>query len=366
MAEKFLLKNVFNPENIKALAGRLEESWTDFPREDFLKQVLENFEKLSFSERNSVIAEALNDFLPKAYLRALEVIRGSLGEELPENDLEGYEGFIYMPVCTFVVIAGVDNFDESMEIQEELTKRFTAEFSIRYFLKDYPLETMKWMAKWAKSENCHVRRLASEGCRPRLPMSIRLHRFVKDPREVMQILEVLKNDSELYVRRSVANNLNDISKDHPDVVTDTLTRWQAEKVYPWLIKHALRTLLKQGNKRALKLCGYNVDQQVFCQNFKIENERICLGENLNFTFDLECSQRGFFMVDFVVHHMKANGKLKPKVFKLSKAEFQGNKNFQGVYKIRQMTTRKYYSGLHKLQIQVNGEVVASKDFFLAV
>ena len=190
MSEKFLLKDVFHKGNIDELAHSLKSSWADFNVEAFQKQVYEGFVDLSFSERNKRIAEALRDHLPKSYLKAVEVISLYLGDELPEKELEGYSGFIYMAVAAYVSLAGMNNFQESMDLQKELTKRFTAEFSIRYFIQKYPEKTMAQMKIWAKDKNCHVRRLASEGCRPRLPMSIRLHSFVEDPSLVLDILEI--------------------------------------------------------------------------------------------------------------------------------------------------------------------------------
>lgn len=270
-----------------------------------------------------------------------------------------------MAVCAYVSLVGMDHFEESMAIQKELTKRFSAEFSIRYFIKKYPEKTMQQMKVWANDKNCHVRRLASEGCRPRLPLSIRLHRFVDDPSEVLQIIELLKFDTHLYVRRSVANNLNDISKDHPDTVISVLTRWQKEGVDDWLIKHALRTLFKVGNKEALKLCGYSVGNNVICHGLSIKNSEIKLGEKLEFSFSLSADE-GLYMVDYVIHHMKANGKLSPKVFKLSKCKINGEKKFNTAHSIRKISTRKYYSGKHLLQIQVNGKLLDSQEFNLLV
>ncbi|MCH2204947.1 MAG: DNA alkylation repair protein [Lentisphaerales bacterium] len=365
MAEKFLLKDVFHKGNITELSNSIKESWSEFDQQSFQQQVYKSFEDLSFSERNNRIAEALRDNLPQSYLKAVDVVFSSLGDELPEKELEGYDGFIYMAVCAFVSLAGMDHFQESMDIQKELTKRFTAEFSIRYFIQKYPEKSMAQMKVWATDNNCHVRRLASEGCRPRLPMSIRLHRFVKDPSEVLQILEILKFDSQLYVRRSVANNLNDIAKDHPDLVVEIMTKWQSEGVDDWLIKHALRTLFKQGNKHALKLCGYAVDEPVECKKLTLEKAEINLGDKLNFNFELK-AEKGLFMVDYVIQHMKANGKLSPKVFKLSKCEIVGGKNFSSSHSVRKISTRKYYSGIHKLQIQVNGRVLKTVEFHLSV
>ena len=365
MAGKFLLKDVFHEGNIGDLAASIKNSWLDFDIELFKKQVYQGFKDLSFSERINRIAESLRDHLPEDFSKAVKVILESLGDELPEKDLEGYEGFIYMPLCAFVSLAGMDHFEESMEIQKELTKRFSAEFSIRYFIQKYPEKTMQQMKIWAKEKNCHVRRLASEGCRPRLPLSIRLHRFIDDPSTVLEILELLKFDTHLYVRRSVANNLNDISKDHPEKVISVLTRWQKEKVDPWLIKHALRTLFKEGSKKALKLCGYSIENEVSCFGLSIDKPKIKLGEKLEFSFSLE-AEKGLYMVDYVINHMKANGKLRPKVFKLSKCKIDGRKSFKTAHSIKKISTRKYYSGKHLLEVQVNGRLLDAVEFHLSV
>ncbi|MCM8536292.1 MAG: DNA alkylation repair protein [Lentisphaeraceae bacterium] len=360
------MKDVFNKENIEALAKSIKKTWAKFDDSSFLKTVFDGFSELSFSERNLRIAETLGLYLPENFCEASKILRSSLGEELPQSDLEGFSGFIYMPVAAFSASKGLDYFDESMVLQREVTKRFTSEFSIRYFLQKYPKKTMEQMLLWARDENYHVRRLASEGCRPRLPLSIRLHCFVKDPSPVLKVLEILKDDKQLYVRRSVANNLNDISKDHPDIVIETLERWQKENVDPWLTKHALRSLFKQGNKAALKLCGYAVDQEIACRHFQLNSKTVNLGESLSFSFELETEKEGLFMVDFVIHHMKANGKLSPKVFKLSKCSFAGKRKFSGKHSIREISTRKYYSGKYLIDIQVNGSKVASEEFELKI
>ena len=353
MAEQFLLKDVFNERNITELARSLEKV-THFDDSGFIAACLDGFASLSFSERNLHIAHCLGKYLPDSYPEAVNALLRALGGELDVDDLEGMEGFIIMPQCAFTALYGLDHFEESMKAQYELTKRFSAEFSIRYFILKYPLRTMLVLKKWAGDDNCHVRRLASEGCRPRLPMSIRLPLFIKDPAPCLEILELLKFDPVLYVRRSVANNLNDIAKDHPQLVTQLLTRWKSEGVDEWLIRHALRTLFKQGNTAALSLFGYDPQAKI-SSRLTLHTLEVLFGEQLQFCLTVDSAEEQALMIDYRIYFVKANGSLKAKVFKLRKLKLSGELTINKSHAIKPISTRKYYPGEHWLEILINGQ-----------
>jgi len=254
-----------------------------------------------------------------------------------------------------------------------MTRRFSAEGSIRYFILQHEQQTLKQLEAWVHDDNFHVRRLVSECTRPRLPWMIRLSKYVENPAPVLKLLNKLKDDPSLYVRRSVANNLNDIAKDNPTLVTATLQRWNkkpASKEMAWLTRHALRTLVKQGNPEALTLLGYPQSIKLSVEQFKAGPKRLVLGNELKLKIKLVSSEKKSvpLMIDFVLHHMKANGELRPKVFKLAKKMIAPGEvlTIEKRHPMRPITTRKYYSGRHEVELQVNGKIVASDSFNLQV
>ena len=212
------LKNSFGPDVPRRLAEMIGSVESDFAASEFVDRCLVGYESMELTERARHIAGVLADHLPSDRARALAIVTNALGPEIEETELTGMDGFLYLPLVFFVADKGLDHFEAAMTAQYELTKRFTAEFSIRAFLDRYPDATLARLREWAGDSNVHVRRLVSEGSRPRLPWAPRLRAFQSDPQPVIELLELLKDDPEEYVRRSVANNLNDISKDHPDLV----------------------------------------------------------------------------------------------------------------------------------------------------
>jgi len=259
-----------------------------------------------------------------------------------------------------------------MNALKEMTKTFTAEYDIRYFLEKYPSEALSLIKTWTDSDNTHVRRLASEGTRPRLPMGRRNKEFVKDPAPILPILEKLKDDPELYVRRSVANSLNDISKDHPDLAADIAERWLNEgfENSEWVCRHAMRTLFKAGHKKALALFGYPEPKGINVSETDIKNNTLKVGSTLEFSFviDNESDADVPIMVDYEIHFIKNNKKHSPKVFKLKKTVIKAGEalKLEAKHPLRAQTTRKYYTGKHYLRVTVNGEKFALNPFYLDV
>jgi len=250
-----------------------------------------------------------------------------------------------------------------------LTQYSSAEFAVRPFIVKYPEQMMAQMLIWARSDNLHIRRLASEGCRPRLPWANALPLFKQDPSAIFPILEILKDDDEDYVYRSVANNLNDISKDNPHMVIEVAKRWlvgnPSKKRY-WLVKHACRGLLKSANPRVLGLFGFTDPAHIRVQNLLLD-ETVNLGDKLSFSFTLNSLQTlGKCRLEFVISFMKKNGVQADKIFKISESDIQStHKKVQKKFSFKAISTRKYYPGTHHLSIIVNGVAMEKKSFLLS-
>lgn len=360
MAENKQLKDFFNSDLIQAISGDVKRVWGDFNQESFEKDVLTNLEPLALKERAFLVADTLQVYLPDDYGEAVTILLDSFPDNSYNSHMPNLNSFYYMPHACFVERYGVHNYDESVRALFEITIRFTSEFPIRPFIERYPKEMMAQLHSWAEHENEHVRRLVSEGTRPRLPWASRLPEFQKDPEPVLELLQKLKEDKSLYVRRSVANNLNDIAKDHPYRVIDVLKKWNQTKNVDtkWLVKHAARTLVKQGYPKVLGLLGYSNDVKVDLKNLKID-QSVKIGGEVHFSFELLSRENEVkdLMIDYSMHFTKANGKLAAKVFKLSKSKIadNGTLSISKKHSFKLISTRKYYPGLHKVEVIVNGK-----------
>ena len=354
------LKNSFGPEVATRVAEKIESVLRDFDRASFLEVALDGYDDLELTDRAKRISDALAATLPGNRTRAIEIVTESLGPDIGEAELTGLGSFVYLPMVYFVAEHGLDCFETSMLAQYELTKRFTAEFSIRAFLERYPVESLERLAKWARDPNVHVRRLVSEGTRPRLPWARRLRGFQRDPAPVLELLEVLKDDPEEYVRRSVANNLNDISKDHPELVVEVATAWWtgAGPERKKLVRHALRALVKAGDPGALEVLGYGPDSPVQVRSVLCEPEEVAIGGKVRITAELlnPTDREAAALVDLRVHFVKKSGATSPKVFKGAELAL-GPAQAATVRKtisVAQHTTRKHYPGEHRVELLLNG------------
>ena len=344
------LKDNYNKAYIQRVALEVSKQYRPFNKLKFIKLVLNSsWEELELKDRMKRIRFSLHECLPIEYNQAIEVILAS------SHSFGSFEGMFFPD---FVETYGIEkkHWNTSLNALEELTKFSSSEFAIRPFIIESPERIMKRMLKWSESKNYHVRRLASEGCRPRLPWSIAIPIFKKDPGLVLPILENLKNDPELYVRRSVANNLNDISKDNPEIVLKIAKRWFGEnEEVDWVVKHALRTLLKKGNQDALKLFGYGSVSSVRVSSISLPKKPILIGNALEFSFSLECKKESKLRLEYVIDYMKSNGKHSSKVFKISERTFnKGEHQISSKQSFKQMSTRKHYSGVHYISVIVNG------------
>ncbi|OQX95193.1 DNA alkylation repair protein, partial [candidate division KSB1 bacterium 4572_119] len=297
--------------------------------------------------------------LPKSYEKALYILKKAI---------PFIKGFEAMSFPDYVEIYGMLDWDLSLPALGYLTKYPSSEFAIRPFLDKDPNRVMEHMLKWAEDEDEKVRRFASEGCRPRLPWAMALPKFKKDPAPIIPILEKLKNDESEFVRRSVANNLNDISKDNPRIVLDISEKWIGKtENTDWIVKHACRTMLKAGNKRAMLLFGYGDPSNIEVENFNFDSEKINIGDTLFYSFELIINeaQSKKVRLEYAVYFMKANGKLSKKVFKITENSYTpGKHSFKRKHSFVNMSTRKHYPGEHQISIIVNGVEKKKISFLL--
>ncbi len=364
MDENFALKDIFSRESVGEMASAVVEVHPDFPADSFIRDVFENnWEELALKQRIRQIAICLGNYLPKKYLAALDILKAALPL------LEG-QGFEKMVFPDFVEVYGLDDWGTSIPALEFFTQYMSAEFAIRPFIARYPDMTFDQLLLWTEHPHPGVRRLASEGCRPRLPWGIRLQDLVEDPSPVLPILEKLKNDPREEIRRSVANNLNDISKDHPDLVVDLLQGWRDAENQDMerLIKHALRSLLKSGHPGALDLLGFSSQPEITVSGINLVPTEITFGGEVEFSFEIHsvAEREQVLMIDYLVHFMKKNGSQAPKVFKLSQKTLQPGETIRIIrkHKFIPITTRKYYPGIQTFQPQVNGVLFGKVDLVL--
>lgn len=364
------LRNQFGTDIPEKIAGMISDVFPAFDSASFIRESVEDYEALGLTQRGWKIARALHQNLHENYEAALEILIASLGPKLDRTEGLGMVPFLYLPYVFYVAEYGLDHFEASMLAQYELTQRFTAEFSIRPFLERYTEPTLARLETWAGDPNVHVRRLVSEGSRPRLPWAPRLRIFQKDPMPVVALLELLKDDPEIYVRRSVANNLNDIGKDHPKILEETARRWMkdASPERLWIVRHALRSAVKRGEPGALAVLGFGEQPNVSIRNVSIEPKEVPIGGSVAFAFEIKSneSQEQRVLVDLRVHFVKANGKTRPKVFKLKIVELSPQEavKIQKKISVADMTTRKHYPGLHKVDVVVNGSAKSLGEFIV--
>ncbi|AEF42926.1 DNA alkylation repair protein [Hoyosella subflava] len=319
----------------------------------------------TFSERVALVRDAILVDLPADFLRFKTAIETALTDP-------AFNGWMIMPVTEAVAARGLQEFEPALKLLAQLTPRLTAETAIRHFLNADLNRALDVIVPWTENNDPHVRRLASEGTRPRLPWAARIPALMADPSPALPILDALYRDSSEYVRRSVANHLNDISKDHPQVAVKTAARWLAEPDGNTLktVRHGLRSRIKAGDLGALALLGYSSDVEIDVSGPVVDEDVIHLGEALKFSFAI--TNRGKsdapIAVDYIIHHVKANGSRSPKVFKLSSRTVAPGDTWsvRRRHPIRPISTRRYYPGAHLLELQVNGISRGSQEFTLVM
>ena len=373
------IKNMYNERFFDRFTKDLKRVVNDFDACGFVSKIMDNeWENRELKQRNEHVATVLRDFLPADYKKAvakilelLDAVKDTLPDFSVINDTQFSLSLEYGWILdNFVEKYGLDDYETSVRAIEKLTQFTSCEFAVRPFILNYPNEMMSQMLAWSKHAHWGVRRLASEGCRPRLPWAMALPNLKKNPAPIIPILENLKNDPSRFVRLSVANNLNDIAKDNPATVIELAKKWQGEsQEIDWILKHGCRTLLKQGNREAMELFGFgSAAKNITIQNFSISTPKVKIGSSLEFEFKLlnNNSEKTKIRLEYGIYYQKANGTLAKKVHRISEKEYAGNSTTQITRKhpFRVVTTRKLHFGLHQVAVIINGNEFEKHNFEL--
>ena len=375
MAEPF--KNLINVAGVHDIARHLRRVWPGFDAKAFERLALHDLDALELKARAMQLADALEATLPADFAAAAGVIEASLappprGEALDElrGHPDGLAGWPLWPMGEFVARRGLGTPERALQTLREITQRFTAEWAIRPFIVTHPQRVYATLQRWTADPSPHVRRLVSEGSRPRLPWGLQLKSLIADPSPTLPLLRALQDDESEYVRRSVANHLNDIAKDHPGLVVQWLAEHLPGAPAPrrQLLKHASRTLIKQGHPQVMKAWGLGQALNGTLQ-FSVSPKRVRIGDSLTLQLTLvsTSARAQALQIDYAVHHVKASGASSPKVFKgwsLNLAP-QATLSLTKRHSMRVVTTRRYHPGRHEVDVRINGRVLAQAEFQLS-
>ncbi len=349
------LKNCFTREWIKSLALSAQKYYTEFNPERFLTHVFDSqWEDRELKQRMRHLTYCLAEAMPFTYSQQLDIIL----KLTPDH--RGLAGMVFPD---FVEIYGLDEPDLSIPALARITPFFSSEFAVRPFIHKYPERMLQQHEIWSQDTNHHIRRLASEGIRPRLPWAIAVPFLKKSPERILPILELLYRDESEYVRRSVANNLNDISKDFPELVLKTVQNWDMEEENTRrLVKHALRGLIKGGNPEALALFGFGKNLKVGRVALQVHQKELAIGDTLSWSYEIESLTDQDLRVELVIHFLTKTGQYSKRVFKTGeflagKEILKGQRNFS----FQDRTIRKHYPGIQRLELQINGRIMASAE-----
>jgi 3-methyladenine DNA glycosylase AlkC len=307
-------KNIYNQRSITKLANEISLVYPSFLKDKFIVSLInETWEKKELKDRIRAISLSLGEFLPCKYLDALAIL---------EQIQEKFNGLFHLIFPDFVEVFGLEYYDYSLKALKQFTQNCSSEFAIRPFILKYP-ETIEVLKIWAEDKSEHVRRLASEGCRPRLPWAMALPCYKKNPTRVLEVLELLKDDTSTYVQKSVANNLNDISKDNPDIAKKIFKHWYGySKNRNWILKHGARTLLKHGDSEVLSIFGYLPPDGIMLSSLEVD-KKVILGKYLNFSFSISSQKPlGKLRIEYKLGFLRQKGKVNYKVFKISEKSTQ--------------------------------------------
>ncbi|MCV3767472.1 DNA alkylation repair protein [Rhizobium sp. TRM95796] len=358
------LKNLFSRELVAWTAFHLQRAAPDIEADPFIEAVMARLPDLELKARAQLLADALHERLPKNPTLRFPMLRAMLhpdegGDSDRASDADGLRGWAIMPLTLLVGQHGLDDFDGAMALMRDMTKRLTSEFGIRYCLRHDLARGLAIMEDWVDDPNPHVRRLVSEGSRPRLPWAMQLPALMADPAPILPLLARLRDDPSDYVRRSVANHLNDISKDHPRLTVDLGRNW-AKDAPPErlsLLKHGLRTLIKKGDPGALEIFGRNAPA-VSASLLRLSASGVVMPGVLVFEAGITslADQPQMLTVDYVIHFRKARGDTAPKVFKGGSMTLAPSecRLFRRSHAFRPITTRRYYAGEHSICLRING------------
>lgn len=352
-----LLKDLYSRSFYNQLSAPLKTVIPGFDKKSFLNKIfIPAFEGYELKERMAHTAHVLHQFLPKDYTKAAPLLNELIEAIKKEGPVASSIEYLFLP--EYIYLYGLDHYKESVQVMELLTQFITCEFAVRHFIVRYEEKMMPQMLKWSTHKSRHVRRLATEGCRPRLPWAMALPKLKKDPTPILPILENLKQDSCEIVRRSVANNLNDISKDNAKTVIDIAKKWK--NISPetdTIIKHGLRTLLKASHPEVLKY--YRLDaKSVSIEQFRIKNKKVKIGDYLEFEATIlnTGKQQQYIRLEYAIYYLRNNGTLSKKVFKISERDIAGGDKWlvSRRQSFKLITTRAFYRGNQQVSIIVNG------------
>ncbi len=376
MAEPF--KNLIDAKVVRAAAGHLQRVHPAFPRQDFEARALHGLQALELKARALHVCDALAHTLPADFAEAADVIERALAPPIPvdapsavRHDEDGLAGWIVWPIGEWAARHGHGDVPRALRLLRELTCRFTAEWAIRPFIERHPDVTFAQLAAWCDDDDAHVRRLVSEGSRPRLPWGARLSALIADPSPTLPLLLRLRDDRSPYVRRSVANHLNDIARDHPDDAAALIADWLKDAPEPRraMLRHASRTLLKQGHPQALASWGVHGAFEGKLA-LKLSPRRIVLGDSVDIEVTLRstATDTQTLMVDYAIHFARARGATGRKVFKGWKLTLAPGerRTLTRAHAIRDVTVRRHYAGAHRVELLVNGQPAAESRFTLAL
>ena len=363
-------KNEFSYQNANRLAQCLRRVHPDFPVASFRRGLERALKPLELKDRMRLLADRIEAGLPQDPPEMFAILVKTLAAD--ENDSTGLRGFPVWPLTEIVARRGLCHFDDAMAALSEMTSRFSAEFAIRPFLRTHPERTLAQLLTWCAHPDEHVRRLVSEGSRPLLPWGGNLPEFLAAPHPTLILLDQLHSDPSDYVRLSVSNHLNDLSKTNPALVIRTLTRWRkrlpGDKHQEKLARHACRTLLKAGHPGALKLHGYGPASSFELATAELAETSVTLGGFLQYRLTIrnKSARKQRLLFDYAIHHRKANGTLAPKVFKGRIRELAAGELWEitGRHPIRAVTTRVYHPGLHAFEPRLNGCAFPQLSFTL--
>lgn len=362
-----LIKDVYAKEFYQQFLAVAATVLPSINQKEFLKKIFDkDFAGKEWKERMKHTTRVLHDHMPSRFSEAAPLL-DRLVTALRKKHFEGYSiAFMFLP--DYIETYGPDDPDSSIPLLEAVTQFISCEFAVRTFILRYPQRMMQQMLRWSGHESHHVRRLSSEGSRPRLPWAMTIPWLKKDPGPILPILENLKQDPAEWVRRSVANNLNDIAKDHPQVVLDIAWQWKGiSKETDAIIKHGSRTLLKAGHRDILTFYGLN-SKELRVSGFRVLTPIVKMGDDLRFSFSIRntASKAQTVRLEYGIYYNKANGQLSKKVFKISERIYEPGEKavVNKKQSFRPITTKKFYAGKHKVSIIVNGEEKSVKAFML--
>jgi 3-methyladenine DNA glycosylase AlkC len=368
MDESSAFKNFINKNVVDTIGREVHHIYPEFSLKEFVK-VSEKLPPLELKARVLLITAELKKHLPDSYKEAVHILVKTMEQDK-------LSGFSLWPFSEYISQFGLNDFDESMKAMYVMTQKFTSEFAVRPFILQNHAKVLKYFSKWATDKNVHIRRWVSEGSRPILPWGGKIPLFIMDPTHTVLLLDKLKFDEELYVRKSVANHLNDISKNHPHVVIDVLKMWQKscpekhQDKLDWIKRQALRTMIKKGDKKALEMMGVTGEAKVKISEVKLNKKKFKLGDKLEFSFDLTSTAKTKqkLVVDYAIDFVKAGNKKSAKVFKLKSFSLEPKEEMtvRKSHSLKAITTMKYYKGLHHVYIQINGKKLAEASFHFDV